>query len=704
MPRIPIYEQQLVPNASQGGGRESAGGAGRGLQAIGAGLERLAEGFERREQVGFQLEQQSMQLERERIETEGRVWFAKSSSQFDFDQAKHLQDLQQTAKPGAPEFTSEYLKRYDEVAQGALKNAPSQFARNLLDSHLQRSREAYGKAAMVWEAGERSRYIGSQIDDGVRLSANLVNGNPAWFEREMGKWASTISGAQVNEAAKEKLRDLARQQLVNAAVVSWIDRAPTQALTILRDMQKTGQVQSDVSWTEGGQTYSVPVKMGTLEERLKWTDYAERRVNDMRQDIGVTLRYEIQNAEAMARTGVAPVGPARTREEFQAAFKDPATAEREYARYVTARQTASAVASLQGRSTQDLLSVIQRKPSASDPNFAVTAANIEIQARAAAEIVQARTQDPVAYAIQTKDFKLQPLDPQNPQAFSEELKRRSAALPGMAEKYGRASVLSKVEAQALAQQLEILPADRKVEQLETIRSSIGDDGVYASVLNAMRPDSPVTALVGNIAASGSRDNARLIARGEDLLNPTRGGKKTDGVGAKFPMPQEALLRQAWVDAVGDAYRGYPVAEATAYQAYKAYYAAVAAQKGLNDPKASPDERIVSDAIRASTGGTMRWKTDLFGNDTPSANIILPYGMAADVFRDRVTAEWLRVREGLGYSKTGVGDIGLYNTGANGEYMVMSGSSWLPDKDGKPVILRITGTPGGREVSGTVRGR
>ena len=54
---------------------------------------------------------------------------------------------------------------------------------------------------------------------------------------------------------------------------------------------------------------------------------------------------------------------------------------------------------------------------------------------------------------------------------------------------------------------------------------------------------------------------------------------------------------------------------------------------------------------------------------------------------RVRAQ-VRVREAAGYSKTGVGDIGLYNTGANGEYMVMSGSSWLPDKNGRPVILRI----------------
>jgi hypothetical protein len=682
MPRIPIYEQQIAPNASPGVARISTGGVGQGLETFGRSLERVAGSLERREQMQFQLDM-------ERVETEGRVWFANAASRADLDMAEFLQKKQQEAGAGAPGFTPDFLKGYDEYAEGALKNAPSNFARNLLQAHMAQSREAYGKGALTWEAGERTRYTGEQIDDGVAMSAKIVNGNPAWFDREMGKWASTIKGAAIDEAAKSKLRDMARAQLVNAAVVSWIDRDPAKASAVLQDIAKTGAADGDVQWSDGSGTYNVPVKLGTLAERMKWTEYAERKVNEMRQDMGVTLRYEIQNAEAMARTGVAPTGPARTRADFSVAFKDPQVADYEFARYTTARQTASAVSSLQGQSSADLLAIMQRKPNASDPNFAVTAANQEIQSRAAAEIVQARQADPVAYALQTGDFKLQVLNPQDQAAFSEELKRRTAALPGMAGKYGTASVLSKQEASVMAQQLELLPADRKVEQLETIRRSVGDDAVYGSVLNAIRPDSPVTALVGNIAVAGSKDAARLIAMGEDLLNPTKGGRKTDGAGSKFPMPQEALIRQAWVDGVGDAYRGYPDAEATGYQAFKAYYAAVASQKGLNDPKAAPDDQIVRDALNASTGGVMRWKTDWFGNDTPAANIVLPYGMPEDSFRDRVSAEWLRIRGGLGYSKTDVGDIGLYNTGANGEYMVMSGSSWLPDKNGRPVVLRIT---------------
>lgn len=818
MPRIPVYQQQVTPNGAPSASRMSASAAsaeGRGLQTLGAGLNDIAGAVNRQEQVEFV-------LEKDRIETEGRIHAAKAASHLDLDMAEHLQQLQQSAQPGAAGFTPSYLKRFDEYADGALKNAPSPYARNLLQGHIAQTRESYGKAALVWEAAERSRYTGQQVDEGVQLSAKLVNANPANFEREMGKWSATIEGVSLTPDAKAQLKDIARKNLAWSAVVGEIDRNPIAWAPRAQGGKAAGfdSVVAQILKTEGGYNASdgnsnAPVNFGinqranpdidvksltpekakaiykerywdkigadklpaelqatamdaavnqgvgnakkwieqsggdvtkfnelrrehyeellkkpenakfrkswmgrveastgsatdatavvpetaqrnpawnllTFAEQQKALDYADRKGREVRQEAAVNLRYEIQNTEAMARTGTAPTGPARTREEFALAFSNPLDAEHEYARYTTARETASAVSSFNGKSTSELLTVAQAKLDPNDPSFAVKSANQEIRARAAAEVIQARHQDPVAYAMQTGDFKLQPLDMQQPEVFSEELKRRAAALPGMAQKYGRASMLSKVEAQAMAQQLELLSADQKVEQLEVIRGSIGDNAVYASVLNSIRPDSPVTALVGNIAAVGAKENARIIARGEDLLNPTKGGKKVDGAGsaASFPMPQESLMRQAWVDGVGNAYRGYPDAEAAAYQAFRAYYAGAAARKGLNNPAEGPDDNIVAAALKASTGGVTRWKTDWFGNSTPSANIVLPYGMPEDVFRDRVSAEWLRMRGGLGYSKTDVGDIGLYNTGANGEYMVMSGKSWLPGPDGKPVVIRV----------------
>lgn len=650
MARIPIYDQQQVPSGGLSVPSSQVGAAqavGRGLQAVGEGLRRLDAGLERRDEV------------------KGALWAAQASSEADLAQSEYLIAKQNEAPPGADGFADQFLKDYDAYAEKALQNAPNQYARTRLQAHLAQSRELYARQALVFQAQESARYQGEQIDTGVQASSKLVTAQPELAERELGKWMLTIDQLEVPPAARAALREQARKNIAWYATVGEIDQNPA-------------------AWANGapegaGATWNLL----DADEQAKALRYAEGKLAEIRQESAVSIRYDIQNAEAMARAGVAPVGPPRSRAEFGVAFPDPQVADFEYARYTAARQTGEAVAAMTSKPTSELLEILQQRPDPNDPQFAVTAEAVGIQARAAAGIVEARAKDPAAYAIQTGDFGLQPIDPNDPEALAEELKRRAAALPGMLEKYGTGSVLASNEAEALAGSLAILPADRKVEQLEAIRTSVADDLVYGTVMNAIRKDSPVTALVGNIAAVGSRENARMIARGEDLLNPK------DGRGS-FPMPTESFLRQQWVSVVGDAYRGYPEAEATAYQAYKAYYAAEAARRGLNDPASGVDSEVAEMAATAATGGVMRWRTDWFGNDTPSASIVLPYGMDESTFVDRVSAEWLRIRDGLGYAQTDVGDIGLYNTGANGEYMVMSGESWLPGPDGRPVTIRVGG--------------
>jgi len=51
--------------------------------------------------------------------------------------------------------------------------------------------------------------------------------------------------------------------------------------------------------------------------------------------------------------------------------------------------------------------------------------------------------------------------------------------------------------------------------------------------------------------------------------------------------------------------------------------------------------------------------------------------------------WARVAAENGYTKTSVDQITLMPTGRNGEYQVMSGTSWLPGRDGKPITIDVT---------------
>lgn len=268
--RIPIYERQVVPNASAGTPSIDAGQAGRGMQELAGGLRDLTTGV-------ANYTERVQQEQKRREEADGRVWFANAASKADLDMAEFLQKRQQAAQPGAAGFTPDYLKGFDEYTQAAIKNAPNDYARQLMQAHIAQSREAYGRAALTYEAGERVRYKGQQIGEGVQTSATLVNGNPGLFAREMGKWGGTIDASELDPADKAKYREAARSSLVNAAVVSWIDRRPQEALAILREMQKSGDVTSNVEFTENGQTASVPVKLGTLEERMKWAAYAETK-------------------------------------------------------------------------------------------------------------------------------------------------------------------------------------------------------------------------------------------------------------------------------------------------------------------------------------------------------------------------------------------------------------------------------------------
>jgi hypothetical protein len=644
MPTIPTYEQQILPSQGLTVGDAPVNRSGEGLQDLGYGVRRL----------GHALEQKRVQRE----EQEGRIWAANAAGQADLAQQERLTALQNEAAPGASGFTQGYLQEFDEYSTKAVANAPSEYARDLLTAHLAGSREMWGRSAMGYEADERARYQGQQIDDGIATSAKLAYANPDMAGDEIGKWGAVIKGLAVPPEARQAL-------LQNTRSIAWhatlgdIDQDPT-------------------GWQPGGEAWDVL----SAEDQARASNYAEQKAGALRQDFGISLRQETQNAEAMARTGIAPTDRARTPAEFAAAYQDPRVAEAEYARYATARETAAAVSTMKGAKTTDLLAVLNRQPDADDPQFATTAEGIGIQQRAAAEIVQARYKDPVAYAVSTGDFGIGVLDPSQPEAFAAELSKRAAALPGMLEKYGTASVLGKDEASSIAQGIATQPADQKVSSLLAMRASLTDDTVYGSVMEAISKDAPVTALVGNIANAGAAQNARMIARGQDLLKPRTAG------GADYPMPSESLLRSTWNGKVGDAYRGYPDAQEAAYQAFKAYYASAAASQGLGDPMAGVNTTIAAKAIDAATGGVARWSTDWFGNDTPSARVVLPYGMPADQFRDRVSAQWSAVREKAGYPDTDVGDVGLYNTGANGEYMVMSGESWLPDKDGNPIMLTV----------------
>lgn len=278
MPRIPIYQQQQTPSTPLGDNRASLQAphaiSQNGVGAIARGLSDIA-GLAQSNALG------DLTRQKEQADTEARIWTANATSKMDLDMAQRMQELKENAQPGASSFTPKYLKEFDAYSDSAIQNAPNELARNLLRAHVAASRDAYGKAALSYESGERARYLGTQVDEGIGNSAKIVSANPAWFEREAGKWGSAIAALNLPQEAKATLKNNAEKQLVSAAVVAWIDKNPSQASKIINDIMAGDDPAPAIEWTDNGQTYRVPFSMGSVEERRAWSKYAESKQKEV---------------------------------------------------------------------------------------------------------------------------------------------------------------------------------------------------------------------------------------------------------------------------------------------------------------------------------------------------------------------------------------------------------------------------------------
>lgn len=218
MPQIPIYRQQLNPNPVMDGTRMALQGdpiAG-GLQDIGKGLGNYA--------------RMGMDEDRRKRDTEDRIQAAVLSSKFDAGMHDYLTEAQTKAAPGASGFTDNFYSTFDKNADAYETAAGSEMVRNLVRGHVASSRESFGRSAMHFEATERARNYGRQIDDGLETSAKLIRGNPDQFERQMGMWSSTISATSVPPEARTALMENARKKLAWTAVTGAIAKDPESFL------------------------------------------------------------------------------------------------------------------------------------------------------------------------------------------------------------------------------------------------------------------------------------------------------------------------------------------------------------------------------------------------------------------------------------------------------------------------------------------
>lgn len=401
-----------------------------------------------------------------------------------------------------------------------------------------------------------------------------------------------------------------------------------------------------------------------------------------------SLRGKVQDATAeYMTTGMASKPPNEA--EFIRAFgqAEGPIHYRDFQNVAALGQTLQQVKTLPASA---LVSMLQSSKPAPGDGFAARQHNYEILSSAVQQVQQARMEDPVAYALTSKSYGIQPLQRlDDPKALSGELARRAAAAPQMAADYGTApQLLTKGEAKALSANIKAAPVEEQKQQLATIFRGVQDMGLFKQTMQAIAPDNPTAAVAGIYQARGlrttdSRDVADLILRGQSILKPD---SKTDGSGHQggdslIKMPEAKLMLSDWNSVTGDAFKGKEQASDLFQQTAKAIYAAKSAEEG--DYSGVIDSKRWKQSIMLATGGI---------ESHNGSKVVMPYGYGYDRFQDELKAQSERiVRDGgaLNTTASEMMRLPVENIG-DGRYLFRRGAGYLVSKDGRPVMADLSG--------------
>lgn len=398
-----------------------------------------------------------------------------------------------------------------------------------------------------------------------------------------------------------------------------------------------------------------------------------------------TLRSKAQDSSAEFLTNGYATSPPNEAEFVRAYGQSEGVARyRDFQGVASLGQTLQQVKQLPAAALARLLQ--SSKPTPGE-GFAAREHNFEILTRAVDQVQQAREKDPVGYALSTGAYGFKPLQRlDDPKALAQELPRRAAGARQMAADYGTpAQVFTKDETAALGASIKAAPVEAQKGQLAAIFKGVGDMGLFKQTMQSLAPDNPTMAVAGVYQARGlrtteNRDVADLILRGQAILTPNT---KEDGAGhmggkSLLKMPEEKLLLSDWNNETGDAFKGKEQAADLFMQTAKAVYAARSAEEG--DYSGVINSKRWKAAIGMATGGIVSHN---------GSKIVAPYGMDYGMFQDALKTQATAMSKAGGPDARELLRLPLENVG-DGKYMFRRGAGYLVDKDGRAMVVNLTG--------------
>ncbi|MBN3738087.1 hypothetical protein [Burkholderia sp. Tr-20355] len=674
--RIPVYDRQVTPALQSSGAQTPLtvvdDGTGAALQQAGAAIG----------QVAGVLETQKRQDEQAAV-----------ARQIGDDRVTWLQNMQtakDNAAPGAPDFTPNLIKGFDDYAQQQLQQMPDGAAKRFYTLQLGDLRTSLAGQAVTWQAEQHRAYNVSQYQQGNDTAARAIAMDPTLYGSTRASQLALIDTAQLDPQTKSKLAENFKDVASTAAGMRAVADDPVSALGAMT--QKPDQpLPAGFEWVGDLPPQKLIALQGHARSLVAQQQNAADREALQRENDAATAHNQALDLVNAGKQ----LSPEYTT-QLLTATAGTAVAEQTRRLIETAGQRAGfASASLPQQAAT--LQRYQTEASArgTDPDTAAAVKQLE-QIHTAS--VAAYKADPWNAALDRGVLQGVPqVDTSSVPGLVASLAGRAQAAGAVEQAAGRrVSLMTPDEAQTVLTAVDALPLDTKAQALNQIGQAYGNAGRIADLAAQWKEKSPAMALALKAGAADVGGRPLLTTSGAPLSTfILTGAQALKDKTVKIDDVAGTGMRATIANAIGDS---LPPEQADDAKEAAYFIAAGSAARGGRTQPSSTD---VQNAISGATGG-ISTTGGLQINGKPNI-VAMPYGWREEDFQTAVKQVTAANIENPGVDtvlanghEIPVADFmkqfasyRLVRVGVRGTYAVSTGSKFVTDKTGAPVTVHLT---------------
>ncbi|MCA8214482.1 hypothetical protein LGN20_11275 [Burkholderia cepacia] len=674
--RIPVYNSQVTPTLQPSGARTPLtvvdDSTGNALQQVGAAVG----------QVAGVLETQKRQDEQATV-----------ARQIGDDRVTWLQNMQtakDNAAPGAPDFTPNLVRGFDDYAQQQLQQMPDGPAKRFYTMQLGDLRTSLAGQAVTWQAEQHRAYNVSQYQQGNDTAARAIAMDPSLYGSTRASQLALIDTAQLDPQTKTKLVENFKDVASTAAGMRMVSADPAAALGVMT--QKPDQpLPAGYEWVGDLPPHKLVALQGHARTLVAQQQNAAERDALQRENAAVDLHNQ---ALTLVNEGK-QLSPEFTNQLLTG---------------TQGTSVAGAVRELIGMAAQraGFASATLPQQAATLQQYqteAATRGTDPDQAAAVKQLEQIHTASVAAYKADPWNAALDRGVLQGvPQVDTSSVPGLVASLAGRAQAAGaveaaagrRVSLMTPDEAQTVLTAVDALPIDTKAQALNQIGQAYGNAGRIADLAAQWKEKSPAMALALKAGAADAGGKPLLTTSGAPLSTfILTGAQALKDKTVKIDDVAGTGMRATIANAIGDS---LPPEQADDAKEAAYFIAAGSAARGGRTQPSSTD---VQNAISGATGGISTTGGQQI-NGKPNI-VAMPYGWREEDFQSAVKSVTAANIENPGVDSVlangheiPVADFvkqfasyRLVRVGVRGTYAVSTGSKFVTDKTGAPVTVHLT---------------